>query len=35
VEELRGISETGGEDAETADRALQLLYQFHREQETA
>ncbi len=35
VEELRGISKAGGEDAETADRALQLLYQFHREQETA
>jgi DNA repair exonuclease SbcCD nuclease subunit len=31
VEELRSISEAGGEEAGTADRALQLLYQFHRE----
>jgi len=35
VEELRGLSEVGGEEAEAADRALQLLYQFHREQEAA
>ena len=35
VEELRAMSEAGGEDAETANRALQLLYQFHREQEAA
>ena len=31
VDTLRSISEAGGEDAETADRALQLLYQFHQE----
>lgn len=31
VERLRSMSEAGGEDAETADRALQLLYQFHQE----
>jgi DNA repair exonuclease SbcCD nuclease subunit len=31
VEKLRSISEAGGEDADTADRALQLLYQFQRE----
>ena len=31
VEELQAISETEGDDAETAERALQLLYQFHRE----
>jgi DNA repair exonuclease SbcCD nuclease subunit len=31
VEKLRSISEAGGEDADTADRALQLLYQFQRD----
>lgn len=31
VDRLRSMSEAGGEDAETADRALQLLYQFHQE----
>jgi DNA repair exonuclease SbcCD nuclease subunit len=31
VEELRALSETGGEESETAQRALQLLYQFHRD----
>lgn len=35
VEQLRAVSEAGGEDAEAADRALQLLYQFHRGQEAA
>jgi uncharacterized protein YecE (DUF72 family) len=29
VDTLRSISQAGGEDADTADRALQLLYQFH------
>lgn len=31
VERLRSMSEAGGEKAKTADRALQLLYQFHEE----
>ena len=31
AEELRSVSEAGGEKSSTADRALQLLYQFHRE----
>jgi DNA repair exonuclease SbcCD nuclease subunit len=31
VETLRSMSEAGGEKSETADRALQLLYQFHEE----
>jgi len=31
VETLRSMSEAGGEKADTADRALQLLYQFHEE----
>jgi len=31
VERLRAISEAGSEDADTADRALQLLYQFQRD----
>lgn len=30
VDELRDISETDTEDADVADRALQLLYRFHR-----
>ena len=29
VEELQALSETGGDKAEAAERALQLLYQFH------
>jgi len=29
VEELQALSETGGDEAEAAERALQLLYQFH------
>lgn len=32
VEELRAISEAGGEESGVADRALQLLYQFHKEE---
>lgn len=35
VEALQALSDGEGEEAETADRALQLLYQFHREQEAA
>ncbi|MCS4169385.1 DNA repair exonuclease SbcCD nuclease subunit [Salinibacter ruber] len=31
VESLRAVSEAGGEKADAADRALQLLYQFHEE----
>lgn len=31
AEELRSLSEAGGERSGAADRALQLLYQFHRE----
>ncbi len=31
VQELRSVSEAGGERSGAADRALQLLYQFHRE----
>lgn len=31
VDRLRAMSDAGGEDAETADRALQLLYQFRQE----
>jgi hypothetical protein len=30
VRTLRQVSESGDEDAEVADRALQLLYRFHR-----
>jgi DNA repair exonuclease SbcCD nuclease subunit len=33
VEALQALSDGEGDKAETADRALQLLYQFHREQE--
>ena len=32
VEELRAISEAGGDESGVADRALQLLYQFHKEE---
>jgi DNA repair exonuclease SbcCD nuclease subunit len=35
VEALQALSDGEGDKAETADRALQLLYQFHREQEAA
>jgi len=31
AQELRSVSEAGGERSGAADRALQLLYQFHRE----
>lgn len=31
VEELRTVSEAGGDESSTADRALQLLYQFQKE----